>query len=365
MTAVRGLIAALGVATLALTGSAQTLSPCDAIAASLRASSDLVNEPSPGDPLRLLTAGRSPIVETVAPAQTLIGGRPDAVAGFLKTFSASFRPSAPLVAAVTNLVTSGRNDVFALRRSDLGLVVNTAGSGVCQYFVFFRSVPGREAQAVGAPFDRRQMSFCYTDGGFLAHVNGAAAFVEYTQPAIARTYALRVFPWRNGEWGHACTVTAAFDTRYEVVDVFAPDNGPLRDADIRNAAADIARRRDAAAEQPQRSFDARVSERDLAIVRGIRERSDRPQPRELPTFGHRTVQQLDASYQIIQDGELLPIVVGDRTFLLYLAHASIGWRTFPDWLMVFYALGDTAVTPVGSAIVKAQRGGVNSLRVDP
>ena len=57
------------------------------------------------------------------------------------------------------------------------------------------------------------------------------------------------------------------------------------------------------------------------------------------------------------------MVLGGQTYLMLLGHATIGWRTYSDSVLIVYTLKDGALESVASAIVKHGWGALMSIRV--
>jgi hypothetical protein len=113
-----------------------------------------------------------------------------------------------------------------------------------------------------------------------------------------------------------------------------------------------------------------VPEHDLEKLRTMT-RLATPTPGDdisLPVFGAeeqlgRTEKEAGHSLQVIQERDAFPLVIADQSYLMVLGHVTIGWRVFPEWLLVVYTLRSGQLEPVASAIVAQQRGALQSLRV--
>ena len=60
-----------------------------------------------------------------------------------------------------------------------------------------------------------------------------------------------------------------------------------------------------------------------------------------------------------------PVVLGGRTYLMRIGHAAVGWRVFPNSVVILYSLRDGMLVSSGTAIVAEKRGRMLSVESAP
>jgi len=274
------------------------------------------------------------------------GGNDVEKAAFLSRFRTTFEPSNALAREIAALVELAQDfEVFSAGGAGLHATVETGGTARCQSFVFFETAAGRQARRVPNPpksEDAGPMAYCYNDRGYLARVGGSVVFLEAAHGETTYEHLFRVVPWRDGRWMPACSVEATFNSVLSVSNVFVPENGPIAETAVKSIASDVVARRAAVDDPGAFRFGPRVPDQDrdrLRTMTGLVDETDIP------------------------GADTFPLVLGATTYLMRLGHETIGWRTYPDSLLVLYTLKDGKLERVASATVLNRRGTLKSLRV--
>lgn len=180
--------------------------------------------------------------------------------------------------------------------------------------------------------------FCDNDVGYLARIDGTDALLEVVSGVIDFSFVFRVVPWRDGHGSKACTVAADVGSTFSVANVFVPADGPVTEAALTAVAAQVVERRAAVTNPDSFSFGPAIPDRETA--RG-----------------------LEPYYVTLHGMDTYPLVLDGQAYLMFLGHAAIGWRDYPNSILILYTLKDGELAPVGSAIVKQRRGALKSVRV--
>src|SRR5262249_21716536 len=131
-------------------GAQQARAPlCDAVAARLKtAAAESVKE----EPLAQLIRGNDPVITLAGNAVMTLDGLTDEQTAALQQFQTRFKPTAPLISALTELLGGyDHADVKSVPDGRLHAVEVVGGSAACQGFVFFQTHADSESTMLPDP----------------------------------------------------------------------------------------------------------------------------------------------------------------------------------------------------------------------
>ena len=262
----------------------------------------------------------------------------------------AYRAEPGLVDAVGKLTSDdGAIPLFRFRRFSLHMARIIEGSASCERFQFFDAPPASAAHPiVGPPMvqNAEPFAFCYTTKAYAGEVAGVPAFiVESNQDS---TVELTFTPWRNGGWQPPCKVVIRFSDVFEVTERFCKGVDCPEMAEQALALVKKADRHPHVAEASAGDQSGRF--------KAMKELAD-GEPANIqsfPTFGS-TVRELDGA-QFAPESVVLPLVVGDKTYLARVGHYAIGWRTMTDYLVAAYRMVGDSLEPVAGIYISKTRG---------
>jgi hypothetical protein len=333
------------------------LALCRGIADRLRSHHDFVAGATKLSPFDVLTKGAHPYV-AIAPRSDGVDPQDDPDA-----FLAKVQKQFGLTPAVVAQLRKNLNDydqVAALDGSDLHVLVDTGGTAHCENFTFFnatRILPDDPVQTHDGDF-----RFCWNDGGDLARVNGTAAFVETTAPTTDVSWAFTVTPWRGIAWGRACVAQVSIVTRYRLAQSYVPLDAPLPKAALEALVLPVAKTWDATDNGKGFHFGAAIPARQRGAAARMVALAPPDDNVSVPSFGAAR-NALAPYYEELDHSDVQPLMLGGRLYLLRIGHATIGWRSYPDLVLILYTLKDDALAPVASVVIEKTAGALAGITV--
>jgi hypothetical protein len=256
-----------------------------------------------------------------------------------------------LIEEVTTLV--GAGGYLRLRRfgsSELRAAEVSQGSAGCQNFVFFTSRGGGPADAVEPPSElsnRKDGSapVCSGFGGlaFVAEAGGSPAFiVEEGRDLHER---ISVTPWHGG-WQKSCEVLLDFTAELDVTERFCARGIDCAKASDQAKALVLRYDKDANAFADTSTLDD--------ALKALQKRAEERQvgSREFPSFDQKPQYQA-ASFS--ETTVSVPVMLEGQALIAKIGHGSIGWRTYPDYLVGLYRPTGDDFEAVASVILTKKR----------
>jgi hypothetical protein len=288
------------------------------------------------------------------------GWRAETKAQALDRLRQKYRAAPSLTEAIGSLIQdSGTFSLYRFGGSSLNMAESVGGTASCQYFVFFEAPPAGAALAVAAPpvvQNAEPFTFCVRTTGYAGEVAGVPTFIVETDQDS--TVKLSFTPWRDGGWQPQCKLVIRFSDVFEMTDRFCKDV----DCDATaNQALSLTEKVDQNAQAAQ--DEANRQDAKFKALKKLAD--DQPPGNELPTFGGEIHGLFGSAYnEFAQDSVLLPIVVGGETYLGRVGHATVAWRTVPDYLFAAYKRVGDSLVPVAGFYISKTRGKPISATVD-
>ena len=288
------------------------------------------------------------------------GWRAETKAQALDRLRQDYRAAPDLTDAIGRLMDdNGTVSLYRFGGSSVSMAESVGGTASCQYFVFFDAPSAGAAHVVAAPpvvESAEPFTFCVKTTGYAGQVAGVPAFVVETDRDS--TVELSFTPWRGGGWQGQCKVVIRFSDVFEMVDRFCKD---VDCTEMANQALSLTRKVD---QSPQAAQDE-ANGRDAKFKALKTLADDRPPDSQLPTFGGEIHGLFGSAYnEFAQDAVLVPIVVGGETYLGRVGHATVAWRTVPDYLFAVYKRVGDGLEPVAGFYISKTRGKPTSATVD-
>ena len=288
------------------------------------------------------------------------GWRAETKAQALDRLRQDYRAAPDLTDAIGRLMDdNGTVSLYRFGGSSVSMAESVGGTASCQYFVFFDAPSAGAAHVVAAPpvvESAEPFTFCVKTTGYAGQVAGVPAFVVETDRDS--TVELSFTPWRGGGWQGQCKVVIRFSDVFEMVDRFCKD---VDCTEMANQALSLTRKVD---QSPQAAQDE-ANGRDAKFKALKTLADDRPPDSQLPTFGGEIHGLFGSAYnEFAQDAVLVPIVVGGETYLGRVGHATVAWRTVPDYLFAAYKRVGDSLEPVAGFYISKTRGKPTSATVD-
>ena len=258
-----------------------------------------------------------------------------------------YRADPGLLKAIGDL-TDGRW-IFSVQRfggSSLNMAKVVEGSASCERFVFFDAPAGGASHPIAAPSvvrDAEPFAFCYRTTAHAGEVAGVPAFV--VESDHDSTVELSLTPWRNGAWQPECRLLIRFTDVFEVTERYCKD---VDCQELANQALSFATKVDQRPEASQE--DAKSQSEKFKPLKDLAE-ADPGFLQRFPTFGVN-----GPRYEFASDSLVLPLAVGNETYLVRVGHAAIAWRTYPDYLFGAYKLVGHRLEPVAGFYITKTRG---------
>jgi hypothetical protein len=345
-TSLLALPAFLGILALALAPTAiRAQEPCHAIAERIRTGEPPADRDSPW---------RSPMQELAALPDAgihLDEGKSLTVTEATARLKGELRASPRLLEAVKELV--GLGEYLRLRRfgsSELWAAEVTQGSAGCQSFEFFIARVGAAAEPVDPPAElsnRKDGSVpvCSGFGGlaFAAEISGSPTFVVEEGRDLHERISFT--PWRGG-WQESCELNLDFTAEIDIAERFC-----ARDVDCAKA-SEQAKALVLRYDKDANVFDdgSRLDEALQALKKRAEKRP--PGSRVFPSFDQKP-QYAAASFS--ETTVSVPVMLEGQPVIAKIGHGSIGWRTYPDYVVGFYRPSGDDFEAIAGVILTKKR----------
>jgi hypothetical protein len=345
----RSLPAFLATLTLAFAPTAmRAQQACQTLAERIRTAEPSADQDDPWrSPVQVLAAQRDPWISIDRGNSLTTKAATDQLKGEL-------RASPRLLEAVASLV--GLGEYMRLRRfgtSELWAAEVNQGSANCQSFVFFTARAGGQADVVDPPAELANrkdgsMSPCSGFGSiaFAGVAGGKPTFI--VEEGRDQHERISLTPWQGG-WQKSCEASLDFTSEIDVSERFC-----ARGLDC------------AAASEQAKALVLRYDKDANAFAAGTpvspKPESSRPiGSRDFPSFGQKP-QYIAAQFS--ETTVSVPITLGSETLIAKIGHGSIGWRTYPDYVVGLYRPVGDDFEAVAGVILTVKRAKPVAIKIE-
>ena len=254
----------------------------------------------------------------------------------------------------------GNWTVTVERLAGTGVYMASTSQGTlhCQSIAFLLARPGKPVREIPGPTSAKEGDeLCWTRSGDFGRVLGQPAYVEHgANDQTTSDEDIRIAPWANNRWGHACVLKLRYTPAFSVIERHC------RDA---KACAALDRKILAIAEAYHRKRQVPKDETPFAYPSGAtsdaarraagakRAATDSP---SWPGFGEkpdeRPVSYLGLAY--------FPLRLEGQDYVAAIGHEGVGWRENNDTLLVLYSLQNGALVPQAGYAVDRGVGALKS-----